>query len=554
MGRYWHGLRIAAAAGAAGGLLASLPEVSTAWLRLSGELVARRVAVGWVVGAALSPLVSVVLARRARPLGEAPRRWRRLGRAALTLAAAAPLLLWMTLLVPRGLLCRAIAPGRAVGDTRPNLVLITIDALRADHLGAYGRDRGLTPNLEAFAREATVYSAACACAPWTMPSFGAMLSGLSPSRCGLKVPEPQMNEWYTYQATLPADVPLVSERLRAAGYATAAELTNPFLAAQKGWRRGFDSFRNEDESDPDSLSTRARRVTGAALAWLRLNRREPFFLWVHYLDPHIPYDSPATSAQARAAYPEEWWGTRRAYWYDFMQSKRIEQKTRYQDFCRRMYAEEVRYADAWVGKLLDGLRRRPDYDDMLIVLTSDHGEELFDHGGFEHGHTMHEELLRVPLLVKWPRGWAADRTVGQTVALSSLAATLLEAAGEPPTGDEAQPPLPRRNGERGVEVYSEGVLHGWEQTALTTDDLKVIYHPYEGTRASAFEVYDRRTDRLERTDLAPAGAAADLRSRLERMTAESAIIASKRAAGPEQRPEMTEQLRKRLESLGYLGK
>jgi arylsulfatase A-like enzyme len=433
-------------------------------------------------------------------------------------------------------------------------VLISIDAMRADHLGCYGSNLGLTPNIDAFARDATLYDAAYASSPWTLTSFAAIFSQLPPSGCGLKLPDPELHEWYHSSAKLPDGVPLLSEKLQDAGYATAAELTNGFLTAERGWERGFDVFRNE-EDDPEraDIMTRAENITRNALSWVRLNRREPFFLWVHYIDPHLPYDSPDTPADLRERHSRGY-PAKRGYWYETMRGALPDTKARYQEFCRAMYAEEVRYADRWVGGLLDGLRRMTDFDNSVVAVTTDHGEELFDHDGFEHGHSLHEEVLRVPLLMKYPAGWDADEQVSQTVALIAVAGTFLEVAGIAPEDAEAPPALPLRDGGTGMEVYSEGLLWGVEHTSLTTDDYKVIFHPFG--EPQRFEVYDRRRDRSEEEDLSASGEAADLRKRLAQLTRASENAArewmdsGRLDLGGTQ---FSEQNRQRLKALGYIG-
>ncbi|MCJ7821633.1 MAG: sulfatase-like hydrolase/transferase, partial [Armatimonadetes bacterium] len=343
---------------------------------------------------------------------------------------------------------------------------------------------------------------------------------------------------------------------QAAGYTTAAELTNGFLSAERGWRRGFDYFRNEeDNSDLADILTRADNVTRNALSWLRLNRREPFFLWVHYIDPHLPYDSPDTPEEVRERYSRGYPDTRN-YWYETMEGAPDDVRERYEEYCRAMYAEEVRYADRWVGQLLDRLRQMADFDSMLVVISTDHGEELFDHKGFEHGHSLYEEVLRVPLLIKWPAGCEADREVTQTVGLASLARTALDIAGVPVGEGEGAPALPRRGGGPGMEVYSEGLLWGVDMSSLTTDDYKVIYHPFRQPERGRFEVYDRRRDRSEQHDLSDSQEALDLRDRLvEHTRASDAAAREWRGSG---RLELegtgfSEENRERLKALGYIG-
>jgi len=540
-------------AGTLAGFVYGRSQASDLWPDLSRLHTMWCMALGWLAGLVLTALVLLVLRSRRRPTQQPTRFVGAVRVLALTLALS-PGALWVTALVPGGALREAGPIGVLLGDRRPNIILISIDALRADHVGAYGSRAGLTPNLDEFAREATRYDAAYAASSWTLPSLGALFAMHSPSESVVMFTEGEDDERYFVRAAVFADVPLLSEGLRSAGYRTGAELTNPFLAGTKGWERGIDFFRNEDGSDPEALLTAggapAETVTENALAWLRLNRREPFFLWTHYLDPHTPYESPETPENLRRAYPAEW-ETARRDWYEEMQDAPAEERAGYQQFCREMYAEEVRYADWWAGDVLAELKREGRYESALIVIFSDHGEELFEHGAFEHGHSMHEEVLRVPLLVKWPKGVDADKVVKQTVALGSLAATALEAAGCPPMEGRRVEPLPRRDGGSGAEVFSEGILHGSEQTALTTDEHKVIYRPGADEGRGAFEVYDRRSDRGERRDLAGTEAAADLQARLKALTEEAQAARVKRAAGAP-RTEMSEDERRRLKSLGYL--
>ncbi len=541
-------------AGTLAGFLYGRSQASELWPDLSRLHTTWCMALGWLAGLCLAALVLLFLRSRGGPAQD-PTRFVRAARVLALTLALSPGTLWVTALFPGGALRQAGPIGVLLGDRRPNIVLIGIDALRADYVGAYGSTAGLTPNLDEFAREATRYEAAYAASSWTLPSLGALFAMRSPSESVVMFIEGEDGERYFGRAAVFADVPLLSESLRSAGYRTGAELTNPFLAGAKGWERGIEFFRNEDGVDPEALLTErgapAETVTEHALAWLRLNRREPFFLWMHYLDPHTPYESPDVPENLRRAYPAEW-GTARRDWYDEMQDAPAEVRAKYQQFCREMYAEEVRYADRWVGEALAELKRRGVYDTSLVVILSDHGEELFDHGGFEHGHSMHEEVLRVPLLVKWPKGVEAEAVVGQTVALGSLAATALELAGHPPMEGRRVEPLPRRDGEPGAEVFSEGILHGSEQTALTTNEYKVIYRPGADEGRGAFEVYGRRSDRGERHDLAGTGAATELRARLKALTEEAQAARAKRAAAGPPRAEMSEDERRRLKSLGYL--
>lgn len=553
-GSHFIWVKIGGLSGSLLGLAVVAHQRTPVWPRLSLMVSLRATALGWLIGIAVCALAGWALSRRAREAVARPRSgWRRAGSAALTVGFLAPAVIWMAA-VPNGLVRRTLVGGGGPWDARPNLVLITIDALRADHLGAYGDSAGLTLNIDRFAAEATRYDSAYAAAPWTLPSFGAMFTSLPPSECGLKTTARELEEWYVWTAKLPGEIPLLSERLQRAGYTTAAEITNPFLAGERGWGRGFDYFRNEDGSLVGNILTRADTVTENSLSWLALNPSRPFFLWVHYMDPHAPYSSPDTPPELRAKYPPTWL-TRRPHWHEEMQYEDEETRARYQEFCRMMYAEEVRYADRWVGELLRGLKEAGLYHNSLVVITSDHGEELFDHGQFEHGHSMHEEVLRVPLLIKMPEGRPADPVVTQTVGLAALGQTFLELAGADPSGPAGETRIPLRDGAPGAEVYSEGMLYGLEMTALTSDDYKIMFHPYGDSAERRFEVYDRKSDRGEHHDLAGTAVASGLREQLERRT-EAARLASaqwERRGGSFRSIDLSEESQSKLRTLGYLG-
>jgi len=530
-------------------------QTSNVWPELSQLHLVWTCAVGWAVGIAVGLLASRVSAARARPGSQAQSGCQRVAGAGAVALAVLPLALWLTYSTPGGLMREAAPLHRALGERRPNIILISIDALRPDLLGCYGNASGLTPNLDAFAAESTVYEAAYAPAPWTLASFGALLAGQTPSSSTTMKQSDEHPLAYVQRARLYEDVPLLPERLWSAGYRTAAELTNPFLTEHFGWGRGFDYFRNEDAADPDLLLTsqtaRADTITRNAAGWVRLNHYEPFLLWVHYLDPHSPYDAPTARGWTAEDYPSDWEASR-PYWEKNIASASLEVKRHYAAFCRDRYAEEVAYVDHWFGRLLDEIKADGHYNDCLIAVFADHGEELFDHRGFDHGHTLHEEVLRVPLIVKWPRAVRADATIGQTVGLMDLGETVLELAGCHTPGGQRRPALARVDGAPGGEVYSEGLLHSARQTALTTDAWKLIYTPSQTGGMGRFEVYDRTTDRGEREDLGDTDAAADLRERLRRLTDETTLAQRARGTAPGATRELGAEARRQLQSLGYL--
>jgi len=282
----------------------------------------------------------------------------------------------------------------------PNVILITIDTTRADRMGFLGSKRGLTPNLDALARQSTVFTHAYSQVPLTAPSHATILTGTYP----------QFHQVNDFGVRLAADLPYAPDILRLHGYRTAAfvgaMVLDPAMHTAPGFDRGFDTYDAGFHQGPpgaDRYSTTERRgsvVVAHALAWLAhqsLTRasltapskdkqpdqtRAPFFVWVHLYDPHDPYDPPEPY------------------------------KTRYK---ASPYDGEIAYADSVVGKFLAQLHARGLYDNSLIAVMSDHGEALGDHGEDTHGAFLYDETIHVPLLIKLPRvsSTASKATPGQ---------------------------------------------------------------------------------------------------------------------------------------------
>jgi arylsulfatase A-like enzyme/Flp pilus assembly protein TadD len=285
----------------------------------------------------------------------------------------------------------------AAVSSAPNVVLVTIDTLRADRVGAYGRAGAHTPTLDRLAREGVLLEEAVVQVPQTRPSHASMFTGLLPYEHGLRD---------NYSPPLAAGTPTLATVLRAAGWDTAAFVGAYPVSRLSGLDRGFDVY-DDPFSGPEAAGDgrterRAGEVVDRALAWLRKPRARPFLAWVHLFDPHAPYEAPAP------------WKAR---------------------FAKTPYDGEVAYADAEVGRLvawLDsaGLRER-----TLVVATSDHGEGLGEHGEDEHMFFVYDSTLRVPLVFSWPGHLPAGARVGGQFRSIDLLATVLELAGvqAPPT-------------------------------------------------------------------------------------------------------------------------
>ena len=290
---------------------------------------------------------------------------------------------------------------------RPNVLVICVDTLRADHLGCLGDDRGLTPAADALAARGTVFTQAIAPAPFTAPSVSSMTTGVSPLVHGVR-------SWQDFGRAYAG--PTLAETFRAAGYETALIGANGFLAAIRPIRRGFARFEEERDLPAPALAERA-------LAFLR-SAPEPWFVWVHYFDPHAPYvDHPENgdrvlSPADREVHAAGDFATASPARADWPQVARI---------FSGLYAGEVAFADRGVGDLLAGLGDLADRTE--IVLTADHGENLADHPPyFSHNDALYDSLLRVPLIFAGP-GVRKGRSIEGLADTRDLGRTLFDLAG-----------------------------------------------------------------------------------------------------------------------------
>ena len=418
-------------------------------------------------------------------------------------------------LVPLGLgalivLAAAIRPGSSQGPSRLNILLVTIDTLRADRVGAYGYAGARTPTMDRLAAGGVRFTDATAHAPLTFPSHVAILTGQYPGALGIRL---------NGLGRVPPEASTLAERLKPAGYRTGAVVSSVILSRTSGLAQGFDEY---DDRIPAQvretvaladLQRPANAVTSAARAWLA-NQAGPWFLWVHYYDPHLPYAAPARYAALTPGRP---------------------------------YDAEVAFADAQLGLLLQGI----DAARTAIVVTSDHGEALGDHGEPDHGFFLYDSTLHVPLIIRAP-GFP-PRVVREQVRSLDLAATVAELAGLAPASsndrDAAQSlvPLMRGNGRAEVPVslaesWYPRLHFGWsELRSARVGEWKFVESPRP-------ELYDLRTDPAEARDLA-----ADRGPVAARLAGDLARITARFTAAPEAVPaHPDEQTQERLRALGYV--
>ena len=449
---------------------------------------------------------------------------------------ASPLLLALALAA--SLACRDAAPAPAPAAAAPpkpaNLLLIVVDCLRGDALSAAGYARRTTPALDGLAAEGTRFARAFAQSSWTRPTLPTILTGLYPSEHGLL---DLGDENADNAPALDESVTTLAERLASAGYTAVMFGEQHKLAPRFGLGQGFARW--EHRTGP------ARNIETKTLAFTAAQQGRPWLAYLHYLELHWPYCPPqdlrgtfddGTSGLDLCA---EWRRLR-----DGMRTGEVVLTAADERRMRARYDEELLGLDRELGKLFASLRAGGAWDETLVVVTADHGEEFGEHGGWFHGHTLHDELIHVPLVVKPPASWGAPRgrTVEALVEHRDLAATLLEAAGVAAAPAGTASLLPWVRGEEGPSrpfVVAESM----DQVAVRTAGWKLLVDKAGGKRV----LYDLAADPGETRDVA-----AEHPDRVGELRRH--LVGWRRALVPAARREVEidEETRKGLEGLGYL--
>jgi membrane-anchored protein YejM (alkaline phosphatase superfamily) len=438
----------------------------------------------------------------------------------------------------------------------PSMVLILVDTLRRDYLGFHGFEGLISPNLDWLATESVVFENAFTQAPWTKPSIASLFTSLSPDAHGLDNHEglfgPREDQALT-TGVLPAKAMTLAEALKGAGYRTAAYVANPWIHGRYGFEQGFDSY---------EIVEKLPEILERARGFIRREQR-PFFLYLHFMDVHGPYDSSEEDFQAMGASPSlapreeprdgdlvklpsylsgiSWFEDeefRNRTFGEIVAFRLSRSRT-----LRARYAANVLDFDRGIAPFLNELRNSELNESTILVLTSDHGEELLEHGGWDHGFNLYEHQLRVPLLVRTP-GAADRRRESRTANLVDVMPTLLALADvEAPEGVEGEDLL-AFDGSDGP-TFSAATKHREGVYALRTERYKLIFDGKTGS----VSLFDLSADPGEYRDIASENEA-EARNLLGVLSRHIEDARGSRL-DPES-ADIPDEIRKRLEALGYL--
>jgi len=448
------------------------------------------------------------------------------------------------------------SPRALSGRRRPNLVLIVSDALRADHLGCYGSPMPLSPTIDALGRRGALFTDVMSCAPLTGASHATLMTGAYQTR----------HTVVDNGGAIPTNLTTLAQVLKGASYQTAAFVSNIALkpANLGGIERGFDPYDVElptvERNRPLSFYRIAKDTTAAASGWLKQTRGAPFFLWVHYIEPHGPYEVPepdllgqVTNLPRIEGEPATLPALKDNYQPHGIPAYQVLGEERDPRQYRLRYAARVRYMDGYVQQLLDAVGRLRSEDNTFVVFTADHGELLGEHGYyFMHSTTVLEPVLNIPLIVAGP-GIEAGRRIPVPVSNADIMPTLLDllGSGSDRLSDQMQgrslTAMLRGDSAEPNPIYALS-KHTME-SAVRLGPLKYVRS--EGSNTGREGLFDLEADPGEQRDLSRdrPGEAAELKGLLSEFMAQNPGVLTRM---PDAAPRLNEEDRRRLKALGYL--
>lgn len=440
-------------------------------------------------------------------------------------------------------------------EEQPNIILISIDTLRADHLGCYGYQRETSPHIDALSSEGVTFMNTYASSPWTLPSHMSLLTSLH-----------GVNHQVQYENdSMDPSIPTLADVLRVNRFYCAALTGGGFVSAKYGFSKGFNSYSDEGGVlRQDS----AEHLYHAAARWLEREKDKVFFLFLHTFQPHSPYACPYPYKSMFLEEDSRWTHLDLMSYLGGMPGifKVLPEKERQNII--GLYDGEIRYTDEMlIGPLIATLKDLGLYDRTMIIFTSDHGEEFFDHRGWGHGHSLYDESLKVPLIVKFPDSRFKGRKIHDIVSLVDVFPTVLEESGIERSGldIDGRSLFPLITGkEKGDRIFLADVAsnvlasriprrvsmnRGREKLIINNkfgpDDLRFFLYP--PPVLSAVELYDLAEDPGERNNIADERSltASQIIQAIDGITSSASKKNTKKLA-------IDQELRKQLKALGYI--
>lgn len=437
----------------------------------------------------------------------------------------------------------------------PNIILVSIDSLRQDHLGCYGYPHPTSPTIDRLAASGVRFETAIATTSWTLPSHAAMFTGLFDSTHGLVDNGLRLKDQHN----------TLAEALREVGYRTAGFFGGPYLHPVFGLGQGFDTYQScmtqlDDGLSDEGVRAQSRAPVGASHADITGPRTEreverwldaegesdrPFFLFLHLWDVHYDYIAPEEYV---LMFDPDYEGDLDGV--QFMQNRRIVQGMDKRDkrHLLALYDAEIRFTDDVLGRILDGLEARGELENTLVVVTADHGEEFFEHGRKGHQHTLYDEVVRVPLVFSWP-GHLQPAVVTDQVRTVDLMPTLLSVAGvrrQPKMQGRSLVPFLTGGTLEPADAFSELLVDGRRYRALRTLEWKWV-DPGQGLPAA----FDLTADPKERKAIMAEERVRVGKVRLRNLA--RTCLEFRQEMGGVEEIELPEEMLRTLTGLGYIG-
>jgi len=341
----------------------------------------------------------------------------------------------------------------------PNVLLIIADALRADHLGCYGYNRPTSPQIDKFAADALVFEKAMSNSPWTKPSMGTVFTSLYPHE----------HQAFSWMDNLSDGCLTLAEVFRNRNYATFSIQTNSSITKKHNFKQGFQYY-------DEMVLEKGEIVTSHFNSWIKKHKKKPFFAYLHYMDTHVPYNAPQEFSQIFKLKDNSLFTPGEFQTIDVRLLGEMGLSINNKQSLVNLYDAAIKYFDCNFEKIVDNLKKLGILNKTIIILTSDHGEEFWEHDGFAHGHTVYNELLHVPLIIGYS-SHLPGKHIKSHVQLLDLFPTILSLAGikndfELRGRDLASAAL--NNIQINEEIFVEGILFGAEKKGILKDGWKLI--------------------------------------------------------------------------------